>query len=118
MARTVLMIRQQINLGFALVLIMALLIIFVVVDLRVKPDLIQQQQQQLAVNQDQLISLISAKLGQTELLASTIALAASQLPKDEALFKALFPPIINNRGDSVIAGGGILGTLSRQHAIP
>lgn len=107
MARTVLMIRQQINLGFALVLVMALLIIFVVVDLRVKPDLIQQQQKQLAVNQDQLISLISAKLGQTELLASTMALAASQLPKDEALFKALFPPIINNRGDSVIAGGGI-----------
>ncbi|MCL7930766.1 sensor histidine kinase [Halomonas llamarensis] len=107
MTKPILMIRQQINLGFACVLIMALLVIIVVVEFKVKPDLIEQQQRQVALNQDGFSDLLSANLGQIELLASTLALATTKLPKDEALFKQLFPSIIDNHGDPAIAGGGI-----------
>lgn len=107
MSRPALMIRQQINLGFAFLLVVALLVIFAVVELKIKPDLIRQQQEQIAVNQAGLSDLLRANLGQIELLTSTLALATTELPKDEDLFKQLFPSIVNNHGDSAIAGGGI-----------
>lgn len=107
MSQPVLMIRQQINLGFAFLLVVALLVIFVVVELKVKPDLIRQQQQQISVNQSGLSDLLTASLGQIELLTSTLALSTTNLPKDEDLFKQLFPSIVDNHGNSAIAGGGI-----------
>ncbi|MRJ44616.1 hypothetical protein KF946_10090 [Idiomarina loihiensis] len=107
MTKTTLMIRQQINLGFVIVLVLALAVIVAVVEMKVKPDLISQQQQQISVNQAGLSDLLTARLGQIELLTSTLALAASELPKDEDLFKQLFPSIIDNHGDSAISGGGI-----------
>jgi len=107
MTKPVLMVRQQINLGFAGVLVMALLIIYAVVELRVKPNLIQQEKQKIAVDQVWLVDLLSAKFGQIEMLTSTLAIAAKNLPKDETLYKKLFPPILDNHGDPAIAGGGI-----------
>ncbi|NUY56173.1 sensor histidine kinase [Salinivibrio sp. EAGSL] len=100
-------IRHQIAFGLALVLVMALLTIFAVVEWKVKPDLIDQRHQKIAISQHGLLDLLDAKLGQIELLTSTIALKGTNLPKDEALFRSLFPPIFNNHGDPTIAGGGI-----------
>lgn len=77
MTKTTLMIRQQINLGFVIVLVLALAVIVAVVEMKVKPDLISQQQQQISVNQAGLSDLLTARLGQIELLTSTLALAAS-----------------------------------------
>lgn len=102
-----LMIRHQINLGFALVLLMALLIIFAVIEWQIKPNLIEQQQTQITINQKGFRDFLDAKLGQIELLTSTMAQTAASLPKDEALFKKTFPPILDNHGDATIAGGGI-----------
>ncbi|OOF22625.1 hypothetical protein BZJ19_14430 [Salinivibrio proteolyticus] len=107
MAKTALMIRHQINLGFAVVLVLALLTIFAVLEWKVKPDLIEQRQERISLNQYALIDLLDAKLGQIELLTSTIALKGTNLPKDEVLFRSLFPPLFNNHGDPTIAGGGI-----------
>jgi len=105
--KPMLMIRQQISLGLAVILILALLVIVAVVEMKVKPDLIIERQQQITVNQAGLSDLLSANLDQIELLTSTLALATTQLPKDEALFKQVFPSIIDNHGDTAIAGGGI-----------
>ena len=107
MSKPLLMIRHQINLGFVLVLIMALFVIFAVVEFKVKPDLLQQQQQKIAENQSELVDLINARLGQVEVLTRTLAAAATSLPKNESIFKELLPSVIDNRGDSSIAGGGI-----------
>lgn len=107
MSKPTLTIRQQINLAFVCILVLALLVILAVVELKVKPELIAQQQQQITVNQIGLSDLLSENLGQIQLLTSTLALATSKLPKDESLFKQLFPEIIDNHGDSAIAGGGI-----------
>ncbi|MEQ6884668.1 sensor histidine kinase [Salicola sp. Rm-C-2C1-2] len=107
MIRPALMIRHQINLGFALVLIMALLTIFAVIEWQIKPNLIEQQKKQITINQKGLRDLLDAKLGQIELLTSTMAQTAAKLPKNEALFKKTFPPILDNHGDPTIAGGGI-----------
>ncbi|OOE78793.1 hypothetical protein BZG72_15015 [Salinivibrio sp. PR6] len=107
MAKVAPMIRHQINLGFAFVLIMALLTIFAVVEWKVKPELIEQRQERISINQHALLDLLDAKLGQIELLTSTMALAGTTLPKDEALFRTTFPEILNNHGDPAIAGGGI-----------
>ena len=100
-------IRHQIAFGLALVLVMALLTIFAVIEWKVKPDLIEQRHQKIAISQHGLLDLLNAKLGQIELLTSTLALAGTTLPKDEALFKKTFPPLFNNHGDPTIAGGGI-----------
>ncbi|MCK7458906.1 methyl-accepting chemotaxis protein [Idiomarina aminovorans] len=107
MTKATLMIRQQINLGSVIVLVLAMAVIFAVVEMKVKPELISQQKQQISVNQTALSDLLTARLGQIELLTSTLALAAAELPKEESLFKRLFPSIIDNHGDSAISGGGI-----------
>jgi methyl-accepting chemotaxis protein len=100
-------IRQQINIGLVLILLLALASIYLVIETKVKPDLTAERQRQISVNQQGLSELLSAKLEKIQLLTSTLALAGSQLPKEEALFKKLFPSIINNHDDKSIAGGGI-----------
>lgn len=98
---------HQINFGFGAILMLALLTIFAVVEWVVKPRLIQQQQQQIAFAQAGLNDLLSSNLRQVEMLTSTLASASAQLPQEEALFKQLFPGVLSNHGDSMIAGGGI-----------
>ena len=100
-------IRQQINIGLVIILLLALASIYLVIEMKVKPDLTAERQSQISVNQQGLSELLSAKLEKIQLLTSTLALAGSQLPKDESLFKQVFPSIINNHGDKSIAGGGI-----------
>ena len=100
-------IRQQINIGLVVILLLALASIYIVIETKVKPDLTAERQQQISVNQKGLSELLSAKLEKIQLLTSTLALASTELPKDEALFKKVFPNIINNHDDKSIAGGGI-----------
>lgn len=100
-------IRQQINIGLVVILLLALASIYLVIETKVKPDLTAERQRQISVNQEGLSELLSAKLEKIQLLTSTLALASSELPKDEALFKKVFPSIINNHDDKSIAGGGI-----------
>ncbi|QUX93941.1 methyl-accepting chemotaxis protein [Marinomonas sp. CT5] len=100
-------IRQQINIGLVAILLLALASIYIVIETKVKPDLTAERQRQISVNQKGLTELLSAKLEKIQLLTSTLALAGSQLPKEEALFKKLFPSIISNHDDKSIAGGGI-----------
>ena len=100
-------IRQQIYIGLFAILLLALASIYLVIEMKVKPDLTAERQQQISVNQKALSDLLDAKLEKIQLLTSTLALAGSQLPKEEALFKKIFPSIINNHNDTSIAGGGI-----------
>ena len=100
-------ISQQIGIGLVVILLLALASIYLVIEVKVKPDLTDERQKQIAVNQQGLSELLSAKLEKIQLLTSTLAIAGSQLPKDEALFKKIFPSIINNHDDKSIAGGGI-----------
>ena len=100
-------ISQKINIGFIVALILAMSSIYLVVEQKIKPDLIAQRQQQISISQQGMVSLLAAKLIDIQLLTSTLASAGSDLPKDEALFKQVFPPIIDNQGNKAIAGGGI-----------
>ncbi|SBS26193.1 Methyl-accepting chemotaxis protein PctC [Marinomonas spartinae] len=100
-------IRQQIAIGLLAILILALACIYAVVEFKVKPDLTLERQRQIAVNQEALSNLLSAKLEKIQVLTSTLALLSARLPKDEALFKTLFPSVIDNHDDASIAGGGI-----------
>lgn len=98
---------QQITIGLITILILALLCIYAVIEIKVKPDLTAERQRQITDNQAGLSELLGGKLEKIQLLTSTLALAGSSLPKDENLFKKVFPSIIDNYGDSSIAGGGI-----------
>lgn len=100
-------IRQQINIGLITILLLALASIYLVIEMKVKPDLTAERQRQISVNQKALSDLLDAKLEKIQLLTSTLALAGAQLPKEESLFKKIFPSIINNHNDKSIAGGGI-----------
>ena len=100
-------ISKKINLGFVVAFLMVMSSIYVVITQKVKPDLIAQRQQQLEISQQDMASLLGAKLEQIQLLTSSLALSAQELPKDEVLFKQVFPPVIDNHGDTAIAGGGI-----------
>ena len=100
-------IRQQITIGLLAILILALVCIYAVVEFKVKPDLTAERQKQISVNQDALNNLLSAKLDKVQILTSSLALLSAKLPKDEALYKKLLPDVIDNHGDSSIAGGGI-----------
>ena len=100
-------IRQKIGLGLIAILILAMALIYVVMESKVKADLIAERQAQMDVNQASMLDLLGAKLDEVQLMTSTLALTATNLPKDEALYQRVFPPIIDNHGDESIAGGGI-----------
>lgn len=102
-----LMIRQKILLGLVAIFILALVVVYAVVEGKVKADLIAERQSQIAVNQQGLVNLLGAKLDEIQLLTSSLALSATQMPEDETLYKTVFPALIDNHGDDTIAGGGI-----------
>ena len=100
-------ISHQITMGLFVILILALTCIYAVVEFKVAPDLISESQKKIAVNQQALNTLLTEKLEKIELLTSSLANLGETLPKDEGLFKKVFPKIINHHGDVSIAGGGI-----------
>ena len=79
-------ISQKINIGFIVALILAMSSIYLVVEQKIKPDLIAQRQQQISISQQGMVSLLAAKLMDIQLLTSTLASAGRDLPKEEALF--------------------------------
>lgn len=100
-------ISQKINVGFAIAFILAMISIYVVIEQKVKPDLIEQRQEQIELSQKGMVSVLQAKLETIQLLTSSLASAGMDLPKDESLFKQALPAIIDNHGNKSIAGGGI-----------
>ena len=103
----VLKIRQKISLGLIAIFVLAMAVVYAVVEGKVKADLIAERQSQIDVNQQSLVELLGATLNQVQLMTSSIALAATQLPEDVEMYKQVLPPLIDNHGDSSIAGGGI-----------
>lgn len=100
-------IRQKISLGLIAIFVLAMAVVYAVVEGKVKADLIAERQSQIDVNQQSLVELLGATLNQVQLMTSSIALAATQLPEDVEMYKQVLPPLIDNHGDSSIAGGGI-----------
>ena len=100
-------IRQKISLGLIAIFVLAMVVVYAVVEGKVKSDLIAERQGQIDVNQQSLVELLEATLNQVQLMTSSIALAATQLPEDVEMYKQVLPPLIDNHGDSSIAGGGI-----------
>ena len=100
-------IRQKISLGLIAIFVLAMVVVYAVVEGKVKADLIAERQSQIDVNQQSLVELLGATLNQVQLMTSSIALAATQLPEDVEMYKQVLPPLIDNHGDSSIAGGGI-----------
>lgn len=105
--KSALMIRQKILLGLTAIFILAMAMIYLVVEGKVKSDLLFERQGQIEVNQKSMIALLGAKLDEVQLMTSSLALAATELPKDAELYKKVFPRLIDNHGDESIAGGGI-----------
>lgn len=105
--KPILMIRQKILLGLIAIFLLAIAVVFFVVEGKVKSDLIAERQVQIDVNQQGLVSLLEAKLDEVQLLTSSLALSATEMPEDEALYKKVLPSLIDNHGDQSIAGGGI-----------
>lgn len=100
-------ISQKINIGNVLIFLLALLSIFFVIETRVKPALIAEREKMIESSQQDMLALIGSRLQQIQQLTAALAIQSQLLPKDEALFKQLFPPVIDNHGDKAIAGGGI-----------
>ena len=100
-------IARKIYAGAALAFLLALLSIYLVVEQKVKPALIQERQVMIQASQQDMLGLLGAKLEQIQQLTAGLATQSQLLPKDERLFKSLFPPVIDNHGDATIAGGGI-----------
>ncbi|WP_409420721.1 methyl-accepting chemotaxis protein [Pseudaeromonas sp. ZJS20] len=100
-------IARKIYAGAALAFLLALLSIYLVVEQKVKPALIQERQAMIQASQQDMLGLLGAKLAQIQQLTASLASQSQLLPKDEALFKRLFPVVIDNHGDATIAGGGI-----------
>ena len=52
-------ISQKINIGFIVALILAMSSIYLVVEQKIKPDLIAQRQQQISISQQGMVSLLA-----------------------------------------------------------
>lgn len=105
--RNRLSIALKMNIGFIIAFLLALSSIWLVVEYYIKPALVTERLQTMQQSQLAMRNLMDAKLDQIRQLTATLATASEQLPHDEALFKRLFPGIIDNHGDQTIAGGGI-----------
>ena len=105
--RNRLSIALKMNIGFIIAFLLALSSIWLVVEYYIKPALVTERLQSMQQSQLAMRNLMDAKLDQIRQLTATLATASEQLPHDEALFKRLFPGVIDNHGDQTIAGGGI-----------
>jgi methyl-accepting chemotaxis protein len=100
-------IAHRILAGLIATFLLALTTIVGVIEWKIKPDLLEQGQQQAGREQQALSQLIDSKLQQIELLTGNLASLGVSLPKEPQLFEQNLPPLIDHQGDRTIAGGGI-----------
>ncbi|UZH11645.1 MULTISPECIES: methyl-accepting chemotaxis protein [unclassified Halomonas] len=98
--------RQLTLAALALMLLMAASI-YAVMAWRGQPLVIEASQSLVDRTGGSIVNALDAQLSRVEGNTSSLAALAESLPRDEALYLQAFPRVVDDNGNSAIAGGGI-----------
>lgn len=100
-------IANQIKLGSLGLLLASMLAVFLVMQYSAQPKLERSAQELAQTHLEASAQQLTAQLNRYASLTQSLAALAETLPLEQEVFMAYFPNLINQFGDSRIAGGGI-----------
>ncbi|MCW4148419.1 methyl-accepting chemotaxis protein [Halomonas sp. 18H] len=98
--------RQLTLAAFALMLLMAASI-YAVMAWRGQPQVIEASQLLVDRTGESIVNAMNAQLARVEGNTASLASLAESLPREESLFRQAFPRVVDDSGNTAIAGGGI-----------
>ncbi|OAZ99071.1 methyl-accepting chemotaxis protein [Halomonas sp. G11] len=98
--------RQLTLAAFALMLLMAASI-YAVMAWRGQPQVIEASQSLVDRAGESIVNAMNAQLARVEGNTASLASLAESLPREESLFRQAFPRLVDDSGNTAIAGGGI-----------
>lgn len=93
--------------GVVLILLLTAVLVWLIVLFKVAPKVKNESQTLIEVKADSIVENLNITLSQIKGIATSMAHLAETLPKDVNLYKNSFEPLINNKKDASIAGGGV-----------
>lgn len=97
----------NIFLGVLGLLFLTSFLIYIVVLLRIEPKIKSESMDLIEVTASSIIENLTTQLAKIEGIGTSMANLAEKLPRDEALFKATFSNILDNKKSVYISGGGV-----------
>ncbi|WEK11791.1 MAG: methyl-accepting chemotaxis protein [Candidatus Pseudomonas colombiensis] len=98
---------HRLTLGSLLLLLCTALAVFAVMTLRGQPRVVAASSALIEQTGSAIVRQLALQLAGIEGMTASMAHLVEGLPKDEALYRATLPNVIDHQGDKAIAGGGI-----------
>jgi len=98
---------QRLTLGSLLLLLLTALAVFAVMALRGQPRVVATSSELIEQTGSAIVRQLALQLAGIEGVTASLAHLAEVMPKDEALYMASLPNVIDHQGDAAIAGGGV-----------
>ncbi|THF67085.1 methyl-accepting chemotaxis protein [Pseudothauera nasutitermitis] len=100
-------ISHRLSLACVLLLVATALAVFLVMAVRGQPRVVAESAALIEQTGNATVRQLGLQLAAIEGVTSSLASVVEALPKDEALYLATLPNIIDHQGDGGIAGGGV-----------
>lgn len=97
----------KMSVGVISLLIFTAILIYLIVFFKVQPKIENESSTLIETKAFSIVETLNTKLAKIEGITTSIAHLAEEIPKDEGLYKKSFKPLIDNKKDSLIAGGGV-----------
>lgn len=97
----------RMSVGIVLLLLFTASLIYVIVLFKIQPKVENESSDLIKTKAISIVDNLQVTLSKIEGITTSMAHLAQNLPKDENLYKQSFEPLINNKQDKMIAGGGI-----------
>nr|WP_258230267.1 methyl-accepting chemotaxis protein [Pseudomonas protegens] len=98
---------HRLTLGSVLLLLFTALAVFAVMTLRGQPRVVEASSALIEQTGSAIVRQLALQLAGIEGVTASMAHLVEGLPKEQALFMATLPKVIDHEGDKAIAGGGI-----------
>ncbi|MBX9914540.1 MAG: methyl-accepting chemotaxis protein [Pseudomonadaceae bacterium] len=98
---------QRLTLGSCTLLVLTAAAVFAVMTWRGQPLIVAASSELIEQTGGAIVRQLGLQLAGIEGLTASMASLAEVLPREEALYKSSLPNLINNSGNSAIAGGGV-----------
>lgn len=97
----------RMSVGMILILLITGILVFSIVLFRVQPKIKNESANLIETKAYSIVENLNITLSKIEGITTSMAHLAETLPKEVNLYKSSFEPLINNKKDELIAGGGV-----------
>ncbi|MDF1484380.1 methyl-accepting chemotaxis protein [Ramlibacter sp. H39-3-26] len=98
---------RKMTYGVVFLLLLTTVVVVGVMSLRVQPRVIQVSGELIEQTGTAIVGEMSRQLARTQGVTVSVARLAESLPPDEQVYKTVAPAIIDDQGNTALAGGGI-----------